>query len=87
MNSMIILKHLFIFLLIVITKDSIGVVLARVGWSDQQIFAGKLSTLQDTDLGPPIHSLVIPGDMHFLEVDMLKMFAIMKSEFEHFQSG
>jgi len=28
------------------------------------------------DLGPPLHSLVIPGEMHFLERDMLKEFAV-----------
>ncbi|XP_066920496.1 diphthine methyl ester synthase-like [Clytia hemisphaerica] len=64
-----------------ITEDSFCVALARIGWEDQQIFSGKMSTVRDTDLGPPIHSLVIPGDMHFIETDMLKLFAIQPSEF------
>ena len=57
------------------------VALTRIGWDDQKIFSGKLSTILDTELGPPIHSLVIPGDMHFIETDMLKLFAVKPKEF------
>jgi len=66
--------------LVTLDEDTICVALARVGWDNQKIIAGKMSTIRDTDLGPPIHSLVIPGDMHFLELDMLKHFAVNVDE-------
>jgi diphthamide biosynthesis methyltransferase len=30
--------------------------------------------MKDTDIGAPLHSLVIPGKLHFLEIEMLKLF-------------
>lgn len=65
-----------------LTADSLCVALARVGWDSQKIVSGKLKTVLEADMGPPIHSLVIPGDMHYLERDMLKMFAVEESEFD-----
>jgi len=66
---------------LVLDEDTICVALARVGWDDQRIIAGKMATVRDADLGAPLHSLVIPGDLHFLEVDMLKQFAVDVDEF------
>lgn len=66
---------------LVLDEDTICVALARVGWDDQRIVAGKMSTIRDAELGAPLHSLVIPGDLHFLEVDMLKQFAVDVDEF------
>lgn len=57
------------------------VALARVGWDDQKILAGRMGTVKDADIGPPIHSLIVPGEMHFLELDMLKQFAVDLAEF------
>ena len=31
--------------------------------------------MTSADLGGPLHSLVIPGHMHPLEIDMLKLYA------------
>jgi len=64
-----------------IDEETICVALARVGWENQKIISGQMSTVRDTDLGPPIHSLIIPGTMHFLELDMLKLFAVDEKEF------
>ena len=36
--------------------------------------------MKDTDIGSPLHSLVIPGKMHFLEIEMLKLFTDNDSE-------
>jgi len=66
---------------LLLDEDTICVALARVGWDDQRIIAGKMSTVRDAELGAPLHSLVIPGDLHFLEVDMLKQFAVDVDEF------
>jgi len=67
-------------------EDTMCVALARVGWNNQQILSGNMSTVRDADLGPPIHSLIVPGDMHFLEVDMLKMFAVNVEEFHSYSN-
>jgi len=82
-----ILIHVLLYLHLVINEETICVVLARIGWTDQQIFSGKMETVRDSELGPPIHSLVIPGDMHFIETDMLRLFAVNKEEFAHFESA
>lgn len=65
-----------------ITAATICIGLGRVGWKTQKIVAGKMADIMDYDLGSPIHSLVIPGKMHFLEVDMVKQFAINPSDIE-----
>lgn len=38
-------------------------------------------TVLNSDVGPPLHSLVIVGETHFIETDMLKLFAVNKEEF------
>jgi diphthine synthase len=40
------------------------------------IGAGTMEQLLETDFGPPLHALVIPGDMHFLEMEMVRTFAV-----------
>merc|ERR1711894_147410 len=69
-----------------IDEETICVALARVGWDSQKIISGKMSTVRDADLGEPIHSLIIPGEMHFLELDMLKLFAVDLSEFKAYSN-
>ncbi|KHN87297.1 GPI mannosyltransferase 1 [Toxocara canis] len=49
--------------------------LARVGWENQKIVLCTLSKMVTTDMGEPVHSLVIPGEMHPMEMDMLKTFS------------
>jgi len=55
------------------TDTVVGV--ARIGSPTQKIVSCTLEQLVDTDLGPPLHSLVICGKMHPLELDFLKSFA------------
>ncbi|XP_044167597.1 diphthine methyl ester synthase-like isoform X3 [Acropora millepora] len=61
------------------TESSIAVGLARVGSASQRIVCGSMKELLSHDLGPPLHSLVIPGHLHFIEKDMLKLFALNAS--------
>ncbi|XP_075473094.1 diphthine methyl ester synthase isoform X3 [Ascaphus truei] len=65
-----------------LTENTICVGLARVGASDQQIASGTLQQLCSVDMGGPLHSLVISGCMHPLELDMLRLFAVDPSSFE-----
>uniref|UniRef100_A0A915Q6I8 diphthine methyl ester synthase n=1 Tax=Setaria digitata TaxID=48799 RepID=A0A915Q6I8_9BILA len=58
------------------TPDTECVGLARIGWNDQKIIFCSLKALCDMDMGPPLHSLIIPGELHPLELDFLKSLPI-----------
>ena len=58
-----------------LTESSIVVGVARVGSEDQEIVACPLQQLAKENLGPPLHCLVIPGNMHPLEREMLHSFS------------
>ncbi len=55
--------------------QTLACVLSRVGSPELRAFAGPIAELADRDLGPPLHSLVIPGTLHFLEKEALVAFA------------
>ncbi|KAA0712158.1 Diphthine methyl ester synthase [Triplophysa tibetana] len=57
------------------TEDTVCVGLARVGAEDQAIRSGALRELASCDLGGPLHSMIISGHLHPIEVDMLKLFS------------
>lgn len=52
------------------------VCVARVGAADQRLVACSLEQAASLDMGPPLHSLVIPGELHYLEVDALKLWTM-----------
>ncbi|XP_063154395.1 diphthine methyl ester synthase [Candoia aspera] len=66
-----------------ITENTVCVGLARVGAVDQKIASGTLQEMTTVAFGDPLHSLIITGILHPLEVDMLKLFAVDKSIFGH----
>jgi diphthine synthase len=68
----------------VVNENTIAVGLARVGQEDQKIVAGTLIELLNVDFGNPLHSLVIPGRMHFLEADFLRTFALDLKTFDQY---
>ncbi len=53
-----------------------------MGSESQQIAAGTLQQLTTVDLGGPLHSLVIAGHMHPLELEMLKLYAVDSALFD-----
>jgi diphthine synthase len=55
-------------------ENWLGVGVARVGSLDQFVLARSLRRLQREDFGGVPHSLVIPGRLHFVEVEFLKAF-------------
>jgi diphthine synthase len=61
-------KHLF-------DDDPIACVVARAGAPDPVIVADALSVLQKKDFGPPLHTIVIPGTLHFMEIEALELCA------------
>lgn len=57
-------------------EDSPCVGLARIGNTTQRIAFGTLKEMSEADLGAPLHSLIIPGEMHPLELEMLQSFKL-----------
>lgn len=64
----------------VITNDSFVIVASRIGFEDQAITAGKISSMMDHDFGAPPHTIVVPGRLHFTEVDAIKANTEMTEE-------
>jgi diphthine synthase len=69
------------------SEDTQCVGLARVGSDNQKIVVASLNRMASTDaevdLGGPLHSMVIPGtELHPLELDMLRIYAHDKPEFD-----
>jgi diphthine synthase len=57
----------------VFTEDTFCVGCARIGSDSFVIHAGKASELMSKDFGDPPHSLVVTGELHFAEEDVLKI--------------
>lgn len=55
------------------TTTAVGV--ARIGTDSQCIISGTLEELLTVDYGPPLHSLVVPGQLHVMERELLATFA------------
>ena len=57
----------------VIDSSTYAIVASRVGFKDQSITSGKISSLQKIDFGKPPHTIIITGRLHFTESDALKI--------------
>ncbi|MCK9151263.1 diphthine synthase [Methanobacterium alcaliphilum] len=55
----------------VITGDSLAIVIARAGSDKPRIRADKINNLLNEDFGGPLHCLIIPSKMHFMEAEYL----------------
>jgi len=62
----------------VLSRETSAVGLARLGQSTQMIVSGTLGELLEVDFGKPLHSLVICGEQHPCEVELLDMFHVRK---------
>ena len=58
----------------IINPDQAAIGVARAGSDTPRLKADFLSVLADFDFGPPPHSLIIPGELHFMEVESLIAF-------------
>ena len=59
----------------VFTPDTLSAVVARAGSEDAIIMADRADRLRGQDFGNPPHMLVVPGKLHFIEAEALKVFA------------
>ena len=55
----------------VLSDPSLGIALARLGSTSEKIVVDSLENLRKENLGPPPHSLIIPGYLHPIEKDAL----------------
>eukprot|EP00924_Labyrinthula_sp_SR-Ha-C_P011365 maker-scaffold_36-snap-gene-2.6-mRNA-1 protein AED:0.02 eAED:0.02 QI:93/0.5/0.66/1/0.5/0.33/3/104/273 len=58
----------------ILSEDTMVVGVARVGLDDQKLLFCTLGEMKNKDLGKPLHSLIIPSELHPLEIDMLNLF-------------
>jgi diphthine synthase len=52
-------------------EDTIVVVVARAGSKNPLVRADKIKNLIEFDFGGPLHCLMIPADLHFMEAEAL----------------
>lgn len=58
-----------------VLRDALGVGIARAGSPEPCVKAARLGVLQSYDFGGPLHILVIPAELHFMEEEALKALA------------
>ena len=63
----------------IISRSTLVCAVARAGSRDCIVRAGALDDLMSTGFGLPLHTIVVPGKLHFLEEDALRVFAGRKS--------
>ena len=63
-------------------KETLCVGLARLGQPDQCIIAGTLEELTTQEFGEPLHCLIICGETHDLEMEMVKEFLVEGSQYK-----
>lgn len=57
------------------SKESIICIVARAGSHNPLIKADSIQHLENQEFGSPLHALVIPGDLHFMEIEGLQILA------------
>jgi len=55
--------------------DTLACVVARAGSEQPLLRAGTIAALAKEPFGPPLHTLVVPGPLHELEEEALRVFA------------
>lgn len=57
-----------------IDETTVAIGIARLGAKDQIIKSGTLKELEQIDFGKEMHSLIIPGNLHDIEEEMINSF-------------
>jgi len=64
----------------ILNEDSIVCVVARAGSSEPIVAANTIKDLIEKDFGPPLHTLVVPGKLHFMEIEALQLLAQLPAQ-------
>ena len=56
-------------------REEVGVVVARAGSQNPYVVLGKLKHLAKMDFGNPLHLMIIPGELHHMEMEAMQSFA------------
>lgn len=59
----------------VFTPQTVAFALARAGSPEPGVWRGSLRAIAHADLGPPLHTLVVPGRLHFVEEEAVRVLA------------
>ncbi|NOZ58452.1 MAG: diphthine synthase [Euryarchaeota archaeon] len=62
----------------VVSGDTLAVVVSAAGSPEAGVRAGKVEELLDAELGALPHTLIIPGELHFMEEEYLREFASLR---------
>ncbi len=57
------------------TEDTLVCVLSQVGAPEPKAIAGRVKDVLARDMGRPLHCIVVPGELHFIEKEALTRFA------------
>ena len=63
-----------------IDESTLVCAVARAGSRDCVVAACALGDMMTRDLGPPLHTVVVPGGLHFMEEEGLRRFASWRDE-------
>ena len=67
----------------IISEDRLLIVLARLGSEDEERWAGAFSEALTRTYPPPPHSIIFPGELHFIEAETLqKLFSVERELIE-----
>lgn len=58
------------------TEQTLCVGCARLGATNQKIVFGEARQLSNIDFGPPLHCLIVPGKLHFMEEEILHLYHV-----------
>jgi diphthine synthase len=61
-------------------ENTVVCVVARAGSKKPNIKADSIKNLKKIDFGPPLHTLVIPGNLHFMEIEALEILAQLPAQ-------
>ncbi|MBU0497182.1 MAG: diphthine synthase [Candidatus Thermoplasmatota archaeon] len=59
----------------IITPETLACVVARAGSPHPLAIADTIEHLQQRTYGPPLHTLIFPGNLHFMELEALQICA------------
>ncbi len=64
----------------IITEENVVCVVARAGSSEPIVIADAIKHIINRDFGPPLHTVVIPGKLHFMEVEAIQILAQLPAQ-------